>query len=344
MRRLSTAFLVTCLLGVVGGSAALAQSESPSPFAPGPPYPEPIEGISVYDYAAVLDEDTILTVEATIEAIQARSGVEVVVFSQIKPESDTLEESTQDAAALLEQWGVGRWGANDGLVILFDLQPDRCHGQAQLYAGTGFNVAHMNHDERQATFEQEMLPRLQQCELDAALLAAMERIDSAIIVPDTVPVEEVFPAEIGGRPFTAADVDVLRGESDILYYLFGDEPYPEQVVGLMNLAGTTGNTIDDMTQVWGGLETASGDRISLAGIQIPGADTAAIRRATGVWGMGMMSDPAYDDIEIDGKQVTVFHTEETLGSPNYLYADGDIAWLFSAHESYARDILEALPG
>ncbi len=60
--------------------------------------------------------------------------------------------------------------------------------------------------------------------------------------------------------------------------------------------------------------------------------------------MGMMNDPAYDDIEIDGKLVAVFHTDETLGSPNYLYAAGDIAWFFSADEVHAPDILEALPG
>jgi hypothetical protein len=60
--------------------------------------------------------------------------------------------------------------------------------------------------------------------------------------------------------------------------------------------------------------------------------------------MGLMNDPAYDDIEIDGKLVTAFHTEETLGSPNYLYAAGDIAWFFSADEVHVPDILEALPG
>ena len=42
-----------------------------------------------------------------------------------------------NARALMDQWGVGRKGFDDGLVILFDLDEQRCHGQVQLYAGPG---------------------------------------------------------------------------------------------------------------------------------------------------------------------------------------------------------------
>ena len=40
----------------------------------------------------------------------------------------------------MDQWGVGRAGFDDGLVILFDLhEGDTCHGQVQLYAGPGLS-------------------------------------------------------------------------------------------------------------------------------------------------------------------------------------------------------------
>jgi hypothetical protein len=178
MRRLTIALLATCLL-TIGAGGAVAQSPSPSPVEPGPPYPEPIDGMRVYDYAGVLSDDTITSVEATIRAIEERSGAQVVVYSQVKPESDTFEEAERDAVALIDQWGVGRADIDDGLAILFDLEANLCHGQVQMYAAPGYAAAYLTDEERQAIFEQDMLPALRDCDIDAALLAAMERIDAA---------------------------------------------------------------------------------------------------------------------------------------------------------------------
>ncbi|CAN5846988.1 hypothetical protein BH23CHL8_BH23CHL8_24020 [soil metagenome] len=159
------------------GPAAERPPIGPVP-PPGPPYPDPIDGLRVYDHAGVLDAETIESVVATISAIEVRTGAQVVVYSQIKPESDSFAQAERDAIALMDQWGVGRAGFDDGLVILFDLTPDLCHGQVQLYAGPGYAAAFLTNEERQAIFEQEMLPRLRDCDLDAALLAALARIDA----------------------------------------------------------------------------------------------------------------------------------------------------------------------
>ncbi|MEA2025172.1 MAG: TPM domain-containing protein, partial [Chloroflexota bacterium] len=174
MRRLITTFVVACLIGIGAAPAVLAQSPSP-----GPPYPDPIDGVRVYDYAGVLSNDTISEVEATIRAIEERSGAEVVVLTQVKPESDTIEKAQRDAIALIDQWGVGRAGIDDGLAILFDLEPNLCHGQVQLFAGPGYAAVYLTNEERQAIFEGDMLPALRECDIDAALLAAMKRIDAA---------------------------------------------------------------------------------------------------------------------------------------------------------------------
>jgi uncharacterized membrane protein YgcG len=74
---------------------------------------------------------------------------------------------------------VGRKGFDDGLVILFDMQPNLCHGQVQLDAGAGFKAAFLSDSERQAIYENDMLPLLRGCDLDGALDAGMAAVDAA---------------------------------------------------------------------------------------------------------------------------------------------------------------------
>ena len=53
------------------------------------------------------------------------------------------------ARALIDQWGVGRKGFDDGLAIFFDIDPSLVHGQVQLYAAPGFEAAYLSNSERQ---------------------------------------------------------------------------------------------------------------------------------------------------------------------------------------------------
>jgi uncharacterized membrane protein YgcG len=149
----------------------------------GPPYPEPIVAadgsVAVYDYAKVISPDVIDRLELTIDGIEERTGAEVVIYTQVKPSADTPAEAERDAIALIDQWGVGRAGFDDGLAIFFDLTDDKCHGQVQLYAAPGYRAAYLTNEERQAVFEEQMLPFLRECDFDAALLSAMREIDAA---------------------------------------------------------------------------------------------------------------------------------------------------------------------
>ncbi len=79
----------------------------------------------------------------------------------------------------MDQWGVGRKGFNDGLVIFFDMQPNLEHGQVQLYAGPGFEAAFLSNEERQSIFQNDMLPSLAAGDFDGALAAALEKVDAA---------------------------------------------------------------------------------------------------------------------------------------------------------------------
>ncbi len=145
--------------------------------AAGPPYPEPVENQAVYDTAGVLSASTIATVEDRIDRFEADTGAEIAVYTQLVEDGRSTSEAEADAIALMDQWGVGRAGVDDGLVILFDLyRSDPCHGQVQLYAGPGFRKTWLSNDDRQRIFENDVLPHLRECDMDGALLAAMDSI------------------------------------------------------------------------------------------------------------------------------------------------------------------------
>lgn len=161
-------------------TAGVASAASPTAPPPGPPFPQPIEGQAVYDFAGVLSPGAIASAESTIDAIEARTAAEIVVYTQ---DSGTYDLSTDGTAAkaraLIDQWGVGRAGFDDGLAIFFDLEPNLQHGQVQLYAAPGFEAAFLSNEERQRIFENDMLPYLRSADFDGALAVALQKIDAA---------------------------------------------------------------------------------------------------------------------------------------------------------------------
>jgi uncharacterized membrane protein YgcG len=144
----------------------------------GPPFPDPVPGRYVYDQAGAFRADTITKVQAQIQAIRDRTGAEIVVYSQVVGPVVTEAEAENHAQSLMDQWGVGRRGFDDGLVILYDLDTSRVHGQIQLYAGPGYRATFLSNSDRQAIFENDMLPLLKEGDLDGALLAAMAKVDA----------------------------------------------------------------------------------------------------------------------------------------------------------------------
>jgi uncharacterized membrane protein YgcG len=163
-------------LAVLMGGAAPAAADAPPA---GPPYPAPVAGQRVYDYAGIFSPQAIAEAEQSILDIENRSGAQVVVYTQVKPESDTLEAADQDAADLIDQWGIGRKGFDDGLVIMFDMQDNLRHGEVSLYAGSGYRAAFLSDEERQSIFDNDMAPLLRAGDFDSALAITMEDIGAA---------------------------------------------------------------------------------------------------------------------------------------------------------------------
>jgi uncharacterized membrane protein YgcG len=117
--------------------------------------------------------------ESTIDAIEARTGAEVVVYTQSVDYGGTSDETEARARALIDQWGIGRKGFDDGMVVFFDIDPSGEHGQIQLYAAPGFEATYLTNEDRQKIFENDMVPFLRDANFDGALDVAMQRIDAA---------------------------------------------------------------------------------------------------------------------------------------------------------------------
>jgi uncharacterized membrane protein YgcG len=147
--------------------------------AAGPPFPDPTPGVRVYDDAQIFSAATKETAAGLIQGIESRSRAQVAVYTQVVEDGRTTEEADQDALALMNQWGVGRKGFDDGLVILFDMYPGLAHGQVILYGGAGFRASILDNGEKQRIFDDDMLPLLRQRDYDGALLIALRRVDAA---------------------------------------------------------------------------------------------------------------------------------------------------------------------
>ena len=196
-RPLALVAALAWLLVVAGGQVAAA---SPSPRRrPARPSPSP-DGDQASTTRRALPRGRDRKAEATIDAIEARTGAEVVVYTQDSGEDPTTDETEAKARALMDQWGVGRKGFDDGLVILFDMYPNHEHGQVQLYAGPGFRAAYLVNEKHQAIFEDDMLPLLRGGDLDGALAVALTKVDAAATPEHAADARAGAPDQRGRRP------------------------------------------------------------------------------------------------------------------------------------------------
>jgi uncharacterized membrane protein YgcG len=139
------------------------------------------EGRSVYDLAGIWSQGAIDQAQSTAVAIHDRTGAELAIVSWPSDDSDvSIGTARADAITIMDTWGVGRAGINDGLVVLFDMDfQSRQHGQIYLYAGSGFLEQYLSEDEARVVVNDAMLPRAIDGDLDAALLDGLQRIDHA---------------------------------------------------------------------------------------------------------------------------------------------------------------------
>jgi uncharacterized membrane protein YgcG len=139
------------------------------------------EGVYVYDLAHVWRQSTVDRANATITAIRDRTQAQIAVVSWPTGFS-SVDTSTAraDAIVIMDTWGVGRQGVNDGLVILFDMDETLVHGQIYLYTGSGFRDLYLSDSEAADVVDGTMLPRAKDDDLNAALLDGLAKVDHVV--------------------------------------------------------------------------------------------------------------------------------------------------------------------
>jgi uncharacterized membrane protein YgcG len=164
---------------VLGGALALALPVAALGRLTLPPSQE---GRYVYDLAGIWSQSAIDQAQSTAVAIRDRTGAQLAIVSWPSDDSDVSTGTARaDAITIMDTWGVGRAGVDDGLVVLFDMDlQSHSHGQIYLYAGTGFLDRYLNVDEVAAVVNDTMLPRAAGGDLDAALLDGLQRVDHAV--------------------------------------------------------------------------------------------------------------------------------------------------------------------
>jgi uncharacterized protein len=119
------------------GALALLWVTAAVAAAAGPLYPEPVDDQSVYDTAGMMSPAAIAEAEELIDAMEANVGAEMVVYTEDNP-GISEDQNLANARALMDQWGVGRAGFDDGVVLMVALSPVAGQSRVSLYGGSGF--------------------------------------------------------------------------------------------------------------------------------------------------------------------------------------------------------------
>ena len=154
-------------------------------LAAGPPFPEPVDDRAVYDEAGVLRPEVVAELEQRIDAVEASTGAEIVVYTQVDP-GISEDQNLDKAAALMDQWGIGRSGFDDGLVLLVGLDEDLVHGKVSMYGGSGFISQHIDESALTGIIESDFVPRAADGDLNTATLDTIDAVQERM-APDTIP-------------------------------------------------------------------------------------------------------------------------------------------------------------
>jgi uncharacterized membrane protein YgcG len=144
-------------------------------LAAGPPYPEPDAGRAVYDTANMLSPEAIARVEELIDTMEATVGAEMAVYTEHNP-GISEDENLANARALLEQWGIGRAGFDDGVVLMVALDPRPGQSRVSLYGGSGFVSSYATPDELTAIINDVFVPLAVNGERERAIVETVEAV------------------------------------------------------------------------------------------------------------------------------------------------------------------------
>ena len=206
-RRLLAPPIVACLALLAVAPASLVRADHPLPPSE--------EGRYVYDLAGIWQQSTIDRAQQIAEDIRTRTEAQLAIVSWNSDEFDvSTETAREDAIVIMDAWGVGRQGINDGLVVLYDMDRDsKNHGQIFAYAGSGFRELYLDQGESDALVFETMLPKAADGDIDGSLLAGMEELDEAVQPGGN-------PGRAGRAVFNAVLAALVLGGGLLVFGLF----------------------------------------------------------------------------------------------------------------------------
>ena len=176
-RRMSSALAlaVAVLLALVPASALAASPTSAPTLAGATTNSGPAPDIStrLYDAVGVLNSTGQATLSAKIADLWAHQNIDVLIAFRLKPGAST-SDTENDAMNTGNNAKVGI-GARGGLVVYYNLDDSKCHGQAQIYADDRLRAVVSNAD-RQSIYDNLMKPKLKDCDLVGATVVALDTV------------------------------------------------------------------------------------------------------------------------------------------------------------------------
>ena len=267
------------------------------------------EGQSVYDFAGVWRRDTVTSVQQTAERLRAATGVEVAIVSIPTGESSVdTTEARNTAGQVMDAWGVGRKGVNDGIVVLFDLDSSLRHGQIYVYVGSGALSTYLSADAAQ-NVANDMLAKAKTGDLDAALTVGMTQIADAVDHPGSR-LESAPP--LGWQAIPILVIDGL-----VVFFLIGlwwrdgrDPPIPKIDDSVLLPAPPTGLTPALAALLRDGTTTKNAPAAAL--VDLASRNLLAMRESASKVGIG---HKPIDFILPDASDPLIAHAETLVGAP-----------------------------
>jgi uncharacterized membrane protein YgcG len=140
-------------------------------------------GRSVYDFAGIWSSSTIDAAEQTADRLRSQTGVQMAIVSIPSGESSVdTSEAEQTAKDIMDAWGVGQAGVDNGIVVLFDLDTSLRHGQIYIYGGRGIVRLYLSPAAAQ-NVANDMIARAKAGDLNGALGVGMDEIAAAVDNP-----------------------------------------------------------------------------------------------------------------------------------------------------------------
>lgn len=285
----SAEFIVPWALSAFGGSGAT--------------FPAPTVEHSVYDLAGALSPETEAELEARIDAIEQRSGAELAIYVSIAPEV-TDDSNLADARRLMDEWGIGRRGFDDGFVILLSFFDSTFeHGSLSTYAGSGFKAVYFSEGPQVALRDATIIPALRRGSLGDGLLAAVDQVGAAItpVATDRLELYRTINAAVG-LPGGMLALLVTLGLAFANWRRYGDDPSLTDSPSILMAGPPAGMTPALATVIRGGRATQ--ESINTVLVDLAGSGYIAFRNLDQVRKVKSddepdpLIDPAIDVLEL----------------------------------------------